>query len=107
MAIAVGQPYKVYFESSEGTLMEMSAQAVTINYYHDTLPYWGSDSATKDYFPTGFSIELRGYGRPITREGIMERRTAPEWACSYCGRPNQRADETCKSCGAVRSFVYG
>jgi len=29
-----------------------------------------------------------------------------EWRCDYCGRPNGKHAETCKSCGGVRSFLY-
>ena len=32
--------------------------------------------------------------------------TRIEWRCDYCGRPNGRHAETCKSCGGVRSFLY-
>ncbi len=44
-------------------------------------------------------------GKEIAANVKAQRSTA-EWRCPFCGRPNQRADEVCKSCGGVRPFLY-
>jgi ribosomal protein L37E len=33
-------------------------------------------------------------------------KSAIEWKCDYCGKPNAKKKESCSKCGAPRSFIY-
>ena len=100
--IKIGERIKVYIERDDGAILETPGIIVSMEL--------GSDSGD---ISTRFRMETVGLGMPVWsspgdwRSSLNKRHTAAEWLCDFCGRPNQRADETCKSCGAVRSFVYG
>lgn len=94
MGIGVGERINVFVETADGKVydLESMATSVEIRYSYDSV--------------TEFTI----HGvctKAILSAQAKDMRTAREWKCTFCGRPNQRADETCKSCGAVRSFIYG
>jgi hypothetical protein len=101
MAMAIGDKFKFYIETPDGRMMEIP---VIVSNFSITVP-----------FDDVCHFEFAGISQkpPIWllqddwQDSIETRKSSPEWKCDYCGRPNQRADETCKSCGSVRSFVYG
>lgn len=93
----VGNTYRVYIEDSDGNLVEvtgiMRSMELSNDYY--SLPVLTlSLSATQEILTTQY-------------QDVIERKHTTEWQCTYCQRVNQRADEVCKSCGAVRSIIYG
>ena len=101
-AVSVGNKYRVYLEDDSGNITELDAYAVSLSVTQSYMFYGDPEFRG----PHEYEINLRGVGELVTRQSVLERRTLKEWKCTYCNRPNQRADETCKSCGAVRSFVY-
>lgn len=112
MAKIIGEKYKVVFESADGTVIEMDATAVEFNMRQEIapVPSWGNPTAMIRGV-VSYDLRLVGNGNPLMshhdfKKHREEMRTASEWKCSYCGRPNKRARETCQSCGAVRSFLY-
>jgi hypothetical protein len=92
----VGQKFRVYLEDGAGKIYEFDTVAVSVTMRENWMLQGGTET----------EIVLRGRGGTITLGDLKERRTSPEWKCSYCDRPNQRQDEICKSCGSVRSFTY-
>ncbi len=54
-----------------------------------------SNAVLEDLSPTEWYERLRAI------------RTASEWKCDYCGRPNPRKQQVCLACGGSRSFLYG
>ena len=94
MSLIAGNNIKVFIEKSDGTLYDLDGMVtnVSMSYSHNEF--------------VEFSINGVSTGAVISHEEIKKKRTDKEWACTYCGRPNQRKDETCKSCGGVRSFLY-
>ncbi len=94
-----GDRYKVYVESEHGDLFEMTNVLSSISF----MGCEGIIRTTIDFIGDG----VPGLYRQVDRKEIKERISASEWKCDYCGRVNKKHDETCKSCGAVRSFIYG
>jgi hypothetical protein len=94
---------KLTLEFPDGRVYEMDAIATDINYSCDVL-FDGVRGREE------VEIICRGAGAMISRneyvEEIKAKRVSSEWECSFCHRPNQRSDEICKSCGAVRPFIY-
>jgi rubrerythrin len=37
---------------------------------------------------------------------VEKAKQSNEWACGYCGTPNEKKIKSCHKCGAPRSFVY-
>jgi hypothetical protein len=91
----IGNKYHVYIETSEGYIYDIDCLAVAMDVRNT---YGGLNEWT---------ITLEGLGGNISRGEMVKQRNAPEWVCTYCRRPNSRSQETCASCGAVRSFIYG
>src|SRR3990167_1693509 len=107
----LGKQCKVIIESPDGKIFE--GQAYTLSISQEMLDVSIYGNLHKSFIPTGrtsLDMEIIGPLNWISKshwqETVEERRSESEWQCGYCGRPNQRQDETCKSCGAVRSFVY-
>ena len=101
MAQIVGNRFKVYIEDQQGRVMEVPAIAASVS----------MNMEYGDFIRTRIELDAIGdvtwTSTDNWRGSIREKSIAPEWKCDYCGRPNQRKDEICKSCGAVRSFIYG
>jgi hypothetical protein len=99
MLLQAGNQYRAYLESPDGSIIEMDAVVWDVSYH---MPMDGM---------LQYEINLRGIGEPHTRKEMLDRieveRTSEEWRCPGCARPNKRADEMCKSCGRMRSFLYG
>lgn len=100
MSITFFEQYKVYIEKNDGTVLTMpvSVQSISVNS--------GFDGRFES------EIILRGVGNPVWSMGsnVLSENTSmtdEEWKCTWCGRPNRREDEVCKSCGGARSFLYG
>ena len=102
MAIAVraGDKCKVWVETPDGRVIEFSAVSTRIDMH---MPYSGLVE-THIEFDTFDSIAWKE--KDAFRRQLKEEKSASEWKCDYCGRPNKAHDETCKSCGAVWSFIY-
>ncbi len=102
MVMAIGNKCKVYLETPQGAMIEVPAISYSLSYRSP----WGDG-------PTEVEMSFKALGdvtwldQAAWEKTVEERHSAKEWKCDYCGRPNDRKDETCKSCGAVRSFVYG
>lgn len=111
----VGNRYKVYIEDANGNVVEVPAIAASLTVQSETIDTteFGQPFRTLAGGQMRTRIELEADGAPTWivadewRNGLRNRLAAPEWKCDYCGRPNARERETCKSCGAVRSFIYG
>lgn len=108
----LGEKAKVLLEFPDGRIVEMNAHMISLNY--EPIDISTMDEPYKTYTPShrGVEITLQGSGPPVfdavSHEEFNEkRRTASEWQCSFCDRPNKRENETCESCGATRSFLYG
>ena len=95
--VIMGNKYKFYIEESNGTLYELTS---FIESMMVEVPFDGCTRTTIEMI----SDEPM---KMTVHEEMKNKWKAPEWQCSFCGRPNERKDETCKSCGAVRSFIYG
>lgn len=113
MAAILGRDARVYFETPDGVVFDMTGKVVnmTIEQTNNLL------SLTH-----GEYVDVRDYGAKMTftvvgsgewtnsllkAEEVRHKSTAAEWKCDFCASVNQRRDEKCKSCGASRSFLYG
>ena len=101
MAVLIKEKFKVYLERSDGSVL--AAPAVLEEVTVDTgCLYSDHEVSTK--------IILRAVGAPqwILGSDFLEHeivRTEEEWMCTWCGRPNRRENEVCKSCGGARSLL--
>lgn len=93
--IKASEKIKVFIEKSDGTLFDLDGMVTDVSISHTHRGF------------TQFSINGASTGGVISRDEVREMKTSAEWKCTYCGRPNQRKDEACKSCGGARSFLYG
>ena len=93
--IMAGKQMKVFIELSDGTMYDLDGMATSVQ--------------LNSSYNGVVEFEIHGIsdGAIMSYNDIRQKRTASEWACTYCNRPNSRKDETCKSCGGVRSFLYG
>jgi rubrerythrin len=114
MAIArVGNKQKIFIEHQDGTVMEITGYVsnMTIEDRSDVIDVTSFGDVRPKYMPgvrdIAMSLELVGCQTIYSSGMVEQKRNSPEWRCDYCGRPNQREDETCKSCGAVRSIIWG
>ena len=106
-------PCKVIIETPDGKILESTAYMVSVTQQQELIEGFDYGGA-RNYIPgmSTIDIELKVVSLQWTdlvdwKRSVHERSSTHEWRCSYCHRPNQRRDEICKSCGAVRSFVYG
>lgn len=112
-----GKDVKIYLETKGGTLFDMTGMVTDFNISQsigqiDVTAPWDRGI---NYIPgipsTSISMTINGNGAWKTLEQMVgevhEKANSREWKCDYCGRPNSRTRETCESCGAVRSFLYG
>lgn len=110
--ISAGSKIKVYLEFEDGRIAEVngSIDYLTMNVVAKSLEDDGAIVSASAAYSRNATIEISGDFFQYTREAwdrVLEaRRSSREWLCPYCGRPNNRNDETCKSCSAVRSFIY-
>ena len=110
----LAQKTNVIMQFHDGEIMTIEAMATEIRSwadidFHEVL---GSAAVIPVHRRSNYEIHLVGIGEMTTSyqetvDTLRELRSAMEWSCVYCGRPNQRIDEICKSCGAVRWFLYG
>ena len=116
----LGEKVKIYIQTGDTVIdltgmihafkIEQIVDMIDVTY--DGL-FGGEPDAMKKYIPgkmnTTFEISGVCLGDPFwtTVQDIKNESNASEWQCPYCQRPNKRKDETCKSCGAVRPFIYG
>lgn len=112
MAIAAGKQMRVFIETSEGTLYNLDGMATSISVTDsveriDARSYDNPHNLLVGMRSVEFDIHGVCTGDMFTTDEVNAMRTAREWKCTYCGRPNKRERETCQSCGAVRSFLYG
>lgn len=93
----VGEKIKFWMQTEDGVTYELSGMVTQL-----------SVGMTFDG-PPQVEMTMLGLHPGIWSNSseIAKRRNAPEWKCDFCGRPNVKDRETCASCGAVRSFVYG
>ncbi len=102
---------KVFIETSEGTLYNLDGLAteISLTQHMDLIDV--SSYANPGAVISGresIEFEIRGVADgAMTFGDVKAAKTAAEWKCLFCGRPNKRERETCASCGAVRSFLYG
>jgi hypothetical protein len=110
--ISAGSTCKIYMELPDGALFEMTSMVRSFNFQHtinmvDVTEYGDNH---RSYIPSigETTIELVGIqpGAWTDSANLRNRLQAPEWKCDFCGRPNEHDRETCRSCGAVRSFIY-
>lgn len=113
MTIGYGKNMRVFVEQADGSLYQLDGTVtdVQVNYRADLVDVSTYGSGSPEFI-TGrrwAEFEIRGLSTSglITTEARTAMKTSSEWKCTYCGRPNKRSRETCKSCGAVRSFLYG
>jgi hypothetical protein len=111
MAISTGR-MKVFIEVEDGTIYNLDGLATDVQLTHrtdliDVSSYANPGATIRGMRSIEFSIHGVCTSDVITTKEVSAMRTAAEWKCTYCGRPNKRQRETCKSCGAVRSFLYG
>jgi hypothetical protein len=114
--IATGEKCKVFIEKPDGSLLELTSvvESFSLSQKCDLVDATVFGNNNRNYI-SGVShteMEIKLYGiEPLimtTGKDLSSRtKNALEWKCDYCGRPNRREDETCKSCGSVRSFIYG
>lgn len=104
-ATTLGERVKVYIQNKDGLVFEVHAYTTEVSMHQD---YNGNVRTT---------IQLEAIddnprwvmGSRIT-ENVQRDRQRGEWKCDYCGRANKFTghadDETCTSCGSLRSFIY-
>lgn len=100
MAVMAGNKCRVWVETPNGEVMEVAAFCAEISV---SMSYEGLVQTHLEFDSFDSAIWT---DRESFHAKLSARKDAPEWKCGYCGRPNQKHDETCKSCGAVRSFIY-
>ena len=94
MAISMFGKHRVYIQSPDGETHEVTGHMTNMSL---SQRYNGL---------TELELTITGDGVQHYLSGeIKERKATQEWCCDFCGRVNQRKDEYCKSCGAVRSFT--
>lgn len=112
--VTIGNKYKVIFEDEEGRVMEAPVIAMELSISREA-PFFFNDPVAEGMPALStlmYEINLRTTGNPLWikkedyKKRVVKRQKSCEWRCDFCGRPNQKADETCKGCGAVRSFLY-
>lgn len=107
MAFVPGDSVKVYMETSDGMITEITGYVKELSYSlsYDSLAQ--IDISVVGNNPAVFSSQTFA-------TKIEEHRKSGEWKCTYCGHVNPMSARNCggedKSsigCGAVRSFIYG
>ena len=113
--ITTGEKCKVFIEKPDGSLLELTSvvESFSLSQTRDLIDVTVFGNNDRNYISgashTEMEIKLCGIEPLITTTGkdlSSRAKNALEWKCDYCGRPNSRTDETCKSCGSVRSFIY-
>lgn len=104
MAIACGERYRVYIETSGGMLAEIDTIAASITV---SMPYSGLVET---------EVNLRSIGPmswALADDFIKQKTLGAEWKCEFCGGVNPRSAKYCGEknkhavgCGATRSFIY-
>ena len=99
--IHLGEKVSVIMQFADGRVVEMPNVITTQITYE--MPFEGTLT---------YDIHLSGYGefyehRKEFETILEERQSANEWACNYCGRPNDMdiAVKVCESCGGARSIL--
>ena len=107
-SIKSGERYRVYLQDSRGVVFEVDAIAASIEVTTDMINTTSLGDLSSTFMPghQTIDINLRGIGEAVVRNSRDMKQQPAEWKCAWCGRPNKRERETCKSCGAVRPFVY-
>lgn len=98
--ISLTEQYKVYLEKNDGTVL---AAPVRVEYISMSSDFDGTHKTEIGLVADGPVNWM--LGKEFTAKEVEQ--TKEEWLCTWCGRPNGRADEVCKSCGGSRSFLYG
>lgn len=90
---------KVIIERENGIVYDLTGRIRSFSLTTDA--YGSPPLISMDIYGDFASMSADDYA-----EKVKTARSSKEWKCDFCGRPNQRKDETCKSCGSVRSFIY-
>jgi len=102
MRSMLGREYRVYIQSRDGSeVIEMPGIVTNLEMScrHDE-----QRELTLTIVSTGPSTIGPGYApRPTHVERLTNNKE--EWACDWCGRPNNMEHQYCQSCSAVRSFT--
>ncbi|MFA5714381.1 MAG: hypothetical protein WC998_01400 [Candidatus Paceibacterota bacterium] len=96
----LGKKVKCIIQAEDGTTFDISSCVTQID-----VQTMLNERVKVDIEMIGNSAMLQST-RNEYLEITKDKKSSSEWKCDFCGRPNKKADETCKSCGAVRSFIY-
>ena len=102
MPILRDNQIKLYMETKDGHVLELTGNVVGMSTTYDWNDIGGR--TTVDLRLVGLE---KWFTSSFMRDQVAAKTHAVEWHCDYCGRANSREQQTCKSCGAVRSFIYG
>lgn len=107
--INTGDKVRAYLEYPDGSIFEMNCITTQVSFQIEPMVHFYKNEPFIDQGPIRTTIELEGISPGLLSRNDFSKKlhTSKEWMCAYCGRPNKREQETCCSCGAVRSFVYG
>lgn len=107
-----GERVTVTIQYADGRMINMNAMMARLSEQIEMYPEFviGEEPLSVP-LRRKFYVEAEGFGSITdsykeTQEVLEGFKTASEWKCAHCGRPNKRHEETCKSCGAVRPFLY-
>ena len=101
MAVRCGESAQIWMQTKDGVMIELTGM----------VREYSLSSSITGLIEMDLSI-VSGDGdmsllfNDSKHPKVSELRAQKEWQCSYCGRPNAKHRETCKSCGAVRPFIY-
>lgn len=107
MAIAYPSKMKVFFETPEGLVHEITGFVNSISFQYEGSGMVRTELEVLGYHPVAFSSQ-DFYAK------IEEAKDKGEWKCDYCGHINPMSARNCGGddnssvgCGAARSFIYG
>lgn len=118
--IHAGEKVKVFFQTPDGSMMELTGlvDEIEVSYGRDFLDITSFGDSSMKYLPCepiSMTVKMQGsgpmfetFGIESTKKYLQDKREkfTKEWACDWCGRPNEKERTTCKGCGGVRSFIY-
>ena len=76
-------------------------EQIEITNLQDSVPKYISGKQKTEVSFTLDSLQWQQTDNPLKTV-----KSAIEWQCDYCGKPNAKKKESCDKCGAPRSFIY-
>jgi len=105
MAILTGEPVRVYIETKDGAVREITGHVISVSI----------SPSYSDMVEATFSVlsDNISFLEPAQMSDVVnDARTAKEWRCPHCGNVNPRSARYCGAadssmgCRAARPFLY-